>query len=167
MPRRPFMRVDVAGGRAAVRHAMAERWTVCAAGHVHWGALGAAGLLVSCRDDDAPRFLLARRSRWVDEGGRWGIPGGAIRDGESPGEAARREFGEELDVMTEYRVTDLQRQDCGGGWAFWTVCARVDASFETFCGSETDATGWFTLDQLTALDLHPGFRRWVKDALDP
>ena len=148
------------------RAAMTERWTVCSAGHVHWGAIGAAGLLLSCTPDREPLFLLARRSRWVDEGGRWAIPGGAIRDGESPGEAARREFVEELSVTPDYQITDIQRADCGGGWAFWTIRGHVPAVFEAYCGTETDATGWFTVPQLTQLDLHPGFQRWVKRELE-
>jgi len=146
--------------------ALTERWTVCSAGHVHWGAIGAAGLLLSCAVDTQPTFLLARRSRWVDEGGRWGIPGGAIRDGESPGDAAGRELAEELGVTPEYRITGLQRSDCGGGWGFWTITARVPAIFEAYCASETDATGWFTLPQLMRLDLHPGLRTWVETVLD-
>ncbi len=41
--------------------------------------------------------FLRQRAYSVDRGGTWGIPGGAIRAGESPELAARREAEEGLD----------------------------------------------------------------------
>lgn len=76
---------------------MEERWTICESGHVHWGANGGAALLLRHLDPEGPpTYLLQQRSRWVDEGGKWGIPGGAIRNGESPELTARRETQEEI-----------------------------------------------------------------------
>jgi len=146
------------------RPAPGERWTVCGAGHVHWGANGAAGLLLrhAPRDGD-PAYLLTQRSRWVDEGATWGIPGGAIRDGESPEVAAERETIEEVGQLPSYRVTRIDAQDCGGGWRFHMISAEVDRRFEAYCGQETDATGWFALDAIGELPLHPGLRRWLEE----
>jgi 8-oxo-dGTP pyrophosphatase MutT (NUDIX family) len=136
----------------------AERWFTCRAGHVHWGALGAAGLLfqVEKAHADATTYLLAQRSRWVDEGGTWGIPGGALRAPESPEQAARRETLEEIGVLPTYRVAGVDLQPCGGGWTFTVIHAVVDAPFEAFTIRETDATGWFTRAQMLRLPLHPG-----------
>jgi 8-oxo-dGTP pyrophosphatase MutT (NUDIX family) len=140
----------------------AERWTSCELDHVHWGVNGGAGLLVRYAPENAePIYLLAQRSRWVDEGGRWGIPGGAIRDGESPEMAARRETVEEIGTLPSYRVTGVQSQDCGGGWIFHTISADVEDRFDAFCGQETDATGWFTREEMRHLPLHPGIQRWL------
>ena len=95
-----------------------ERWTICALDHVHWGANGGAGLLLRhVPAGTEPRYLLALRSRLVDEPASWGIPGGAIRDGESPEAAARREMVEEIGQVPRYRVAADQVQDCGGGLA--------------------------------------------------
>jgi 8-oxo-dGTP diphosphatase len=136
-----------------------ERWMICAAGHVHWGADGGAGLLLRHLPRDGPAsYLLAQRSRWVDEGGTWGIPGGAMKSGESPKAAARREAEEEIGLLPDYRLTGVIVQDCGGGWRFHIVCADVDEAFPAFCLQETDATGWFTIEQMRTLPLHPGFR---------
>ena len=85
-----------------------KSWTVCHKGHVHWGAKDAAGLLLRCLPQEGePVYLLQQRSRWVDFGGTWGIPGGAIREGESPEVAARREVEEEIGPIPSYRVTGV------------------------------------------------------------
>jgi 8-oxo-dGTP pyrophosphatase MutT (NUDIX family) len=139
-----------------------ERWTNCRQDHVHWGAAGGAGLLFRYAPEGGePRYLLARRSRWVDEGGTWGIPGGAIREGESPEMAARRETVEEVGTLPSYRVTGIEDQDCGGGWVFHLISADVDRRFEAFCVLDTDETGWFTRAQMRNLQLHPGVQLWL------
>jgi len=144
--------------------ALGERWTVCALDHVHWGANGGAGLLLRYGPAGAkPSYLLAQRSRWVDHGGTWGIPGGAIRDGESPETAARREVVEEVGQLPPYRLCGVEVQDCGGGWRFHILTADVDEEFEAYCGQETDTTGWFTLEAMRSLPLHPGVRRWLDE----
>ncbi len=145
-----------------------DRWTFCSLGHLHWGAHSGAGLLlryVPRRGE--PVYLLAERSRWVDEGGTWGIPGGAAHDGESPEAVARREAAEEIWPVPGYRVTGIDVQDCGGGWEFRIVRADVDEPFTAYAARETDATGWFTLGQMATLRLHSGFRRWVEDHTPP
>jgi 8-oxo-dGTP pyrophosphatase MutT (NUDIX family) len=100
---------------------------------------------------------------WVDEGGTWGIPGGAIRDGESPETAARRETVEELGLLPPYHRTGIEVQDCGGGWLFHVITGDVDHEFEVYCAQETDTTGWFSQDAMRALALHPGMRRWLDE----
>ena len=139
-----------------------DRWTVCDKGHIHWGAAGGAGLLFRyVPQQGKPTYLLQQRSRWVDYGGTWGIPGGAIRKRESPEETARREVIEEIGVLPSYRVTGVEVQDCGGGWKFYIVTADVDEPFSAFCVRQTDAIGWFTTEELQNLPLHPGFREWL------
>lgn len=142
----------------------ADRWTVCEEGHIHWGANGAAGLLLRYAPrGETPAYLLQRRSRLVDHGGTWGMPGGAMRRGESPEAAARREAEEEIGQLPFYRVTGIETQDCGGGWKFYVVTADVDHPFEAFCVRETDAVGWFSRDEMRSFDLHPGFLRWLDE----
>jgi 8-oxo-dGTP diphosphatase len=151
--------------RSDARHAMtlpAERWTICEQDHVHWGARGGAGLLMRYAPQGAePMYLLQRRSQSVDEGRTWGVPGGAIRDGESLEMAARRETVEEVGTLPSFRITGMLDQDCGGGWIFHVITADVDRRFEAFCGQETDATGWFTREQMRSLPLHPGIQLWL------
>ena len=129
------------------------------------GAFGGAGLLLRY---DPPRgastFLLQHRAGTVgDEPGSWGLPGGAIRRGESPEAAADREAHEEIWPVPSYRITGNVTQDCGGGWQFRIIEADVDEPVLAYCVRETEATGWFTLDEMERLPLHPGFRRWVEE----
>ena len=146
--------------------ATADRWFVCHLGHVHWGARGGAGLLLRYRGPSGElRYLLAQRSRWVDEGGTWGVPGGAIHDAESPEEAAHREATEEISPVPAYRVVGTAQDACGGGWTFYLVIADVDAPFDTLVRHETDATGWFSPREMATLPLHPRFRTWAEGHL--
>jgi 8-oxo-dGTP diphosphatase len=146
----------------------ADRWTFCRLGHIHWGVLGGAGILLRhAPEREQPVYLLTERSRWVDEGGTWGIPGGTIHQGESPEEAARREAAEEIWPVPAYRVTGIVVQDCGGGWRFHIVCAGVDQPAAVYAARRTDATGWFTRQQMSHLRLHPGFQRWVDEHMEP
>jgi len=108
-----------------------------------------------------PLYLLTQRSRWVDEGGSWAIPGGAIRDGETPEVAAEREAEEEIWPVPPHRATGVITQDCGGGWKFFVVTAIVDEALPTYPARQTDATGWFASEDMRTLPLHPGFRAWL------
>jgi len=139
-----------------------ERWTICSQNHIHWGANGGAGLLLRHKPGSGnPTYLLARRSRSVDEGGTWGIPGGAVRHGERPEATARREAIEEIGQLPCYDVTAVEVQDCGGGWLFHIIMGDVKQPFVAYSQQETQETGWFTLEQLRGLQLHPGIRRWL------
>lgn len=140
-----------------------ERWRICEKGHVHWGHDGASGLLLKFTPSDGePCYLLQQRSSTVDYPGTWGIPGGAIRTGESPRMAALREAEEEIGHIPCFRITATEAEDCGGGWKFYTICADVDSAFPAFCVQETDATGWFSREQMRILRLHPGLQKWFE-----
>jgi ADP-ribose pyrophosphatase YjhB (NUDIX family) len=149
----------------AAKPGAGERWTICPLDHVHWGANGGAGLLLRYAPAGAePRFLLALRSRSVDEPATWGIPGGAIRDCESPESAAGREMIEEIGQLTPYRIAAVEVQDCGGGWQFRIFLADVDEKLDAYSVRATDATGWFTRNEMRNLPLHSGLQRWLNQA---
>jgi len=149
------------------RQPTSDRWTGCRLGHLHWGANGGAGLLLR----HAPRkglvtYLLTLRSRWVDHGGTWGIPGGALHPGETTEAGAERESGEEIWPVPPHQVTGVETQDCGGGWLFRIVHADVEAAVPVYGYRETDATGWFPVGEMGVLPLHPGLRAWVEAEVD-
>jgi hypothetical protein len=74
-----------------------DRFVTCSKGHEHWGAHGAAGLLLRHRDGEGPvRYLLQKRSADVDHAGQWSIPSGARGKDETPEQGAEREFREEM-----------------------------------------------------------------------
>jgi 8-oxo-dGTP pyrophosphatase MutT (NUDIX family) len=136
----------------------ADRWTTCRRGHVHWGAAGAAGALLFYRDPDGtPRYLLQQRAPWVDHGGTYSTPGGALAPGETPEQAARREVWEELGAAPDFLVAGTYRDD-HGGWAYWTVLGEVDRPFAPGQMAEGVGTVWVTRAEAEALPLHPGLR---------
>lgn len=104
-----------------------DAWVECTCGHRHWGTFGAAGLLLLDRlppDADA-RVALQHRAEWSDQGGTWGVPGGAIAPDETPEQGALREAREEagidpatVEVLGEH-VLDH------GVWRYTTVVGRV------------------------------------------
>jgi 8-oxo-dGTP diphosphatase len=146
------------------RRPIDEQWTTCSRGHLHWGSHGGAGILFRYQPEDgAAMYLLEQRSRWVDEGGTWGIPGGALKRSETIEEAARREAEEEIGGLPDFHATGLVVQHCGGGWTFSIITADVDQPFDAYCVRETDATGWFTTDDMRRLHLHPGIQQWLDE----
>lgn len=141
-----------------------DLWNVCEMGHIHWGSAGGAGFLFRYVPEGAePIVLLQQRSTGVDYPGTWGIPGGAIQDGESPEAAAKREFQEETGPLPSYRITGVNVQDCGGNWKFYMILADVEEPFQALCGKETVATGWFKLSEIGDLRLHPGLQTWLSE----
>lgn len=126
----------------------------------HWGPHGAAGLLVRHHDpeDGETRYLLQKRAPWVDHGGTWGIPGGAIHEDETPREGAEREAEEEMGSLPDGLTHHQTHTDDHGGWAYHTVVLDSPERFEPGQGDdESTGHGWFTKHEMKNMDLHPGF----------
>jgi 8-oxo-dGTP pyrophosphatase MutT (NUDIX family) len=128
----------------------------CAAGHRHWGRFGAAGLLLSTAGDD-PAVLLQRRSRLVQHGGTWGLPGGALHRSEDAVPGALRETAEETDLdPAAVRVVGTFFDD-HGRWAYTTVLGRLDQPVPVVGrGREVSDVRWFAVSAVPTSDLHPG-----------
>lgn len=145
-----------------------DRYVTCDQGHDHWGAAGAAGLLVRHRGDDGQdRYLLQHRSPYVQHGGTWSTPGGALARGEEPEEGARREAEEEFGSLPHGLKHHHTFSDNHGGWAYHTVVMDSPRQFSPHGGGEgdweTQGHGWFTPEEMKGLQLHPGFAAsWAK-----
>ncbi len=134
-----------------------DGWVIAADGERRWGLFGAAGLALRHVDGDGvTRYLVAHRSAHVHHGGTWGIPGGALRRGESPEAGARREAWEEFAPVPDYVVAEVITDEAGG-WTYATVVADVVApvAVEPVTYEHT-AARWATVDEMTHLPLHPG-----------
>lgn len=118
----------------------------------HWGAYGAAGLLL--RHDGA--VLLQRRSAAVDAGGSWSIPGGARRVAERPAQCAIREASEEGVRLDSIRIRDVvETFRSPGGWRFWVVMADGPARLRD---TSEGVLRWVPLDEVESLaNRHPQF----------
>jgi 8-oxo-dGTP diphosphatase len=142
-----------------------DRMVTCSKGHEHWGAYGAAGLLMRHKGEDGQvRYLLQKRSPAVDHPDTWSIPSGARGKDESPEDGALREFREEMGALprgTSHRSTTVST-DCGD-WKFHTVSYDSPELFTPRGRGETDheiaGAGWFAPREVKHLDLHPAFAK--------
>lgn len=137
-------------------------WARCERGHLHWGPRGAAGLLVAHEG----AVLLQLRAAWAHQGGTWSVPGGARERGESATEAALREAHEELGVDAAVLAVHGSHVALCGGWTYETVLARptgAPAELGLRNRSESDGHQWVAADAVSAMALHPAFRRAWED----
>ncbi|MCU1541647.1 MAG: hydrolase, partial [Arthrobacter sp.] len=120
-----------------------------------WGRFGSAGLLVH---DPAKGVLLQHRALWSDNGGTWGLPGGALHQGEEAVHGALREAQEEAAVPPEsVRVLFTSVFDVGY-WTYTTVAVEVVEQFDpAISDPESLELQWVPLDLVGDKDLHPGF----------
>ena len=132
-----------------------DAWVVAPSGERYWGRFGAAGLLAV---DPVRGVLLQHRVSWSHFGGTWGLPGGALHEGESAIVGAVREAQEEAGVpdgAVRCRFTSVLDV---GIWSYTTVVADVLAPFEPVISDpESVALEWVPLDEVDARPLHPGF----------
>lgn len=132
-----------------------DAWVIAPDGTRYWGRFGAAGLLAF---DPARGVLLQHRVSWSHFGGTWGLPGGALHEGESPMAGALREAGEEAGVPAELirprvvSVLDL------GYWSYTTLVGEAETPFEpTISDPESYALEWVPTELVAERELHPGF----------
>ncbi len=120
-----------------------------------WGKFGSAGLLVF----DAGRgVLLQHRAVWSHHGGTWGLPGGALHEGESAVHGALREAWEEAGVPREKVELLFTSVYDVGYWRYTTVAVQAVTPFAaTISDPESPALDWVPLDSVERLPLHPGF----------
>ena len=142
-----------------------DRMITCSKGHEHWGAHGAAGLLMRHKGSDGQiRYLLQKRGPDVDHPNTWSIPSGAKGKAETPEQGALREFREEMGALprgTSHRSTVVST-DCGD-WQFHTVSYDSPELFTPRGRGETDheiaGACWFAPREVKHLDLHPAFAK--------
>lgn len=132
-----------------------DAWVVADSGERYWGRFGAAGLLAF---DPARGILLQHRVSWSHFGGTWGLPGGALHEGESAIVGAIREAQEEAGVpdgAVRPRFTSVLDL---GIWSYTTVVADVRTPFDPVISDpESVALEWIPVDRVDELPLHPGF----------
>jgi len=134
--------------------------------------MNAAGLLVV--DDAEQRFLLLQRP---DRS--WGMPGGYLKSAETPLLGAVREFREETGFRGTLLVEPLPAaviyvragrlellpssgQRSAGSFSYSVFRARVEKLFPPQLDGEHLDAGWFLLDEVMQLELHPGLRLTLK-----
>lgn len=124
-----------------------------------WGKFGAAGLFLVAGDE----VLLQHRATWTNNGGTWGIPGGARDKPETPEQAALRETEEETGIATadvEVLESIVTSGPFEGGWTYTTVLARTVTGqrLDTTPNEESAELRWVPFAQADQLELIPPFR---------
>lgn len=106
-----------------------------------WGKLG-AGVLIKAVSTG--RYLLGKRSEYVNEPGTWGGFGGKIDDDEDdPRSAALRELYEETGLpASEVEVHPLGTFT-NGSFKFFNFLGLVEDEFEPELSWETSESDWF------------------------
>ena len=133
-----------------------DGWVECRCGGKHWGLNGAAGLLL-IREG---RVMMQHRAPWVHNGDTWGLPGGARDSHESIEEAAVRESVEETGIKPEHVEVVGHFSDDHIDWRYDTVIAKAHGDLETSeWNQETHDIGWFEIDEIEKLELHPSFAK--------
>lgn len=124
-----------------------------------WGKFGAAGLFLVAGDD----VLLQHRATWTNNGGTWGIPGGARDKPESPEQAALRETEEETGISpadVEVLGSLVTAGPFEEGWTYTTVLARTVSGqrLATTANEESAELRWVPFNQVEELELLAPFR---------
>lgn len=143
---------------ARVHRQPGDGWVECACGNRHWGLNGAAGLLLWRTGPAGTEIVLQHRALWSHHGGTWGLPGGAITDGESPRAGAVREAVEEAGLTTAALRLRADRTLVHPDWSYTTVLAEAVAPVEpAVTDPESLEVRWAGLDELDHLELLPAF----------
>ena len=160
---------EPAGRPAGLRRQPGDGWVECGCGRRHWGLHGAAGLLLF-RTDAAGRadaIVLQHRAEWSDQGGTWGIPGGALTPGERPEDGAVREAAEEAGIDPRGVLVLTTRVLDHGLWSYTTVGARATTVHDARpTDHESLAVAWVRLDEVPARPLLPAFEAAWPDLRD-
>jgi 8-oxo-dGTP diphosphatase len=108
--------------------------------------------------DDAGRLLVVRRAR-EPAAGRWSVPGGRVRPGESDHAAVEREVLEEtgLHVLVGMRVGTVQRKGPQGTvYDIRDYACSLAAATSPVAGDDAAEVRWATRADLRDLDLVDG-----------
>lgn len=103
----------------------------------------AAGCLPFC--PATQHFLIAHRSRHVEQPHTWGTWGGAINDGENPQQAVHREFSEESGYSGRLKLIPLYVFK-DKAFRYSNFLAMVEQEFEPIHGAPYPKPGWETQD---------------------
>lgn len=124
-----------------------------------WGKRGAGALMVA---RGTGRVLLTLRSSGVRNPGTWGLPGGALEEGESPESGARREAAEELGFTgpMELQPAYVFKAE---GFTYYNFVGIVGSEFEAILDWENDSAEWFDLDALPS-PLHFGVQKLFQNS---
>src|SRR5690606_23763285 len=101
---------------------------------------------------------LQHRVAWSHFGGTWGLPGGALHQGENALDGALREAQEEAGIPDGAVAARLTSVLDLGIWSYTTLVSDVRVPFDPVISDpESVALEWVPVDEVADRPLHPGF----------
>jgi len=121
--------------------------------------------------DEDGRLLLAKRT----DNDLWTIPGGTMKPGETIAETAVREVKEETGIDVEVislvgiysspqHVVEYSDGEVRQQFSVCFVCRPIGGELAT--SDETSEVGYFSPDEIEAMDVHPSIRLRIQHFLD-
>ena len=104
-------------------------------------------------------FFLAKRKPGGDLGGKWELPGGKLEEGETPQEAMLREWQEELEVDVSPGKLITSTTFSHKSKEFLLEVYVVSFPPQEMTLNEHVQTGWFSKEEINALDLADSDRK--------
>jgi ADP-ribose pyrophosphatase YjhB (NUDIX family) len=127
-----------------------------------------AFLLIRARNDEGKwRYLLQKRADGINNGGKWGLPGGTCHIDEHPWHTALRESQEEMGELPAGMLPRFTMIDPREDHTVHTYIVEMPAIFhpgmDGATAHEVGGWGWFKRKEVKDLDLHKAFRRTWDD----
>ncbi|MCF6334482.1 MAG: NUDIX domain-containing protein [Spirochaetales bacterium] len=107
-------------------------------------------------------FLLALRKPGSSIGESWEFPGGKAEDGESPEEALKREFLEELNLEVTVGERICRGYFTNNAKEYEIYGFSVDLTMEGVKLTEHSSINWFTLEEMESLKMAGSDRQIVE-----
>lgn len=117
----------------------------------------AVGVIVATNALQQTQYFLTKRLEHTHQGGKWEFPGGKVEKDESVAQALARELKEEIDieVLACQPLTLIEHTYYQANGSDKKVCLEVFV-VDHYTGEpnaqEGQEQGWFSLDELQALD---------------
>ncbi|ACB07897.1 NUDIX hydrolase [Candidatus Korarchaeum cryptofilum] len=105
------------------------------------------------------KVLLLKRARSKRNGGKWEIPGGSLKYGESPRKGAIRELMEETGIrlnplfIIPVDTFGFLYPEMGVEFIIPLYSVKVGEFEPRIRGEEHDGWGWFTIDEIKEMEL--------------
>ena len=124
-----------------------------------WGKQGAGCIFYA---QDTQKFLVAHRSRGVEQPNTWGTWGGAIDSGENPKDAVRREAEEECGYSGKMELIPLFVFSHSSGFTYHNFLAVIPKEFTPRLDWESQGFKWVSFGDWPT-PLHPGLQKLLSD----
>ena len=122
-----------------------------------WGNSG-SGVLLKAKDTG--RYLILKRSDWVNEPNTWGLISGKTDGNESPIQTAQRELAEETGFLINKKDLEPSYVYQNGDFKFYNFIGTVDNEFEPALDWENTDFVWTELDKLPT-PIHFGLKELI------